>query len=152
MNKKLFVLPFVFGAILLSGCTSNVTQKRTIHTSDAPQAIGPYEQAIVVDNMVYCSGQIGINPQTGNLVSGGINEETHQVLKNLRAVLFAASSSLDNVVKTTVFLTDLSNFDSMNNIYMSYFSEGKFPARSAVEVSSLPKGALIEIECVAFCN
>lgn len=117
-------------------------------TSDkAPAAIGPYSQAIDVDGTLYCSGQLGIQPKSGELVEG-ITGQTQQALSNIRAVLEAGHCSLDNVVKTTIYLTDLGQFQLVNEIYASYFSNHR-PARATVQVAALPKNALIEIECIA---
>ena len=121
---------------------------KAISTQKAPAAIGPYSQAIQVGNLVFASGQIPINPLTGNIVEGGIREQTHQALANVKAILEAAGLSLGNVVKTTVFLADINDFAEVNAIYGTYFTE-PYPARSAVSVKALPKGALIEIEVVA---
>ena len=115
-------------------------------TENAPKAIGPYSQAIEVGNFIYTSGQIPIDPLTGNLAEGGIEVQTERVIKNLTAVLNAAGSSLDSTVKTTCFLKDINDFAKFNEIYAEYFT-GK-PAR-CVEVSALPKGALLEIEVIA---
>ena len=120
----------------------------TISTQKAPAAIGPYSQAIQVGNLVFASGQIPINPLTGNIVEGGIREQAHQALANVKAILESAGLSLSNVVKTTVFLADINDFAEVNTIYGTYFTE-PYPARSAVSVKALPKGALIEIEVVA---
>ena len=120
---------------------------KKIQTENAPKAIGPYSQAIEAGDFIYTSGQIPIDPLTGNLVEGGIEEQTKRVIKNLTAVLNAADSSLDNVVKTTCFLKDINDFAKFNEIYAEFFT-GK-PARSCVEVSALPKGALLEIEVIA---
>ncbi len=120
---------------------------RTVSTSLAPEAIGPYSQAIEVEGMLYCSGQIPLNPETGEIVDGGISEQTKQVLKNLKQVLTVGGSSLNHVVKTTVFLTDLAMFDEVNQLYAQAFSAHK-PARSTVQVAALPKGALIEIDAI----
>ena len=119
-----------------------------ISTQKAPAAIGPYSQAIQVGNLVFASGQVPINPLTGNIVEGGIREQTHQALANVKGVLEAAGLSLSNVVKTTVFLADINDFAEVNTIYGTYFTE-PYPSRSAVSVKALPKGALIEIEVVA---
>ena len=121
---------------------------KAISTQKAPAAIGPYSQAIQAGNLVFASGQIPINPQTGAIVEGGIREQTHQALANVKAVLEAAGLSLSNVVKTTVFLADINDFAEVNAIYGTYFTE-PYPARSAVSVKALPKGALIEIEVIA---
>jgi 2-iminobutanoate/2-iminopropanoate deaminase len=122
---------------------------RRVQTTHAPAALGPYSQAIINGNMVYTAGQIALDPQTGKLVEGGIDEQTHRVLDNLSAVLEAAGTSMRSVVKTTVFLSDLGNFAGMNAIYGTYFSPDTPPARSTVQVAALPLGALIEIECIA---
>jgi 2-iminobutanoate/2-iminopropanoate deaminase len=123
---------------------------RNINTKNAPQAIGPYSQAMAVDGVVYTSGQIAITPD-GVMLQGGVEEQTHQVLKNLSAVLSEAGSSLQDVIKTTIFLSDMSDFDRVNEVYTIYFKEHK-PARSTVAVKSLPKNALVEIECIARCK
>ena len=122
--------------------------KKAISTSKAPSAIGPYSQAIQVGNFVFASGQIPIDPATGSFVEGGINEQTRQSLNNVNAILKEAGLTLANVVKTTVFLADIADFADMNSVYAEFFSE-PYPARSAVAVKSLPKGALVEIEVVA---
>ena len=122
--------------------------KSVISTSKAPAAIGPYSQAIQVGNLLYASGQIPIDPSTGSIVYGGIKEQTRQSLLNVQAILEEAGLSFANVVKTTVFLADISDFADMNGVYAEFFSE-PYPARSAVAVKSLPKGALVEIEVVA---
>ena len=122
--------------------------KKVINTNQAPAAIGPYSQAIKVGNLVYTSGQIPINPATGNFVEGGIKEQTRQSLTNIKAILEEAGLSMNNVVKTTVFLADMNDFADMNSVYAEFFSE-PYPARSAVAVKTLPKGALVELEVVA---
>ena len=122
--------------------------KKTISTTNAPAAIGPYSQAIQVGNLVYTSGQIPIDPTTGTLVGGGIKEQTRQSLLNVKAILEEAGMTMDNVVKTTVFMADMNDFADMNAVYAEFFSE-PYPARSAVAVKTLPKGALVEIEVVA---
>lgn len=119
-----------------------------VATTSAPAALGPYSQAIAVDSMVFASGQIGLEPATGQLVDGDVQVQTHQALRNLTAVLEAAGSSLANVVKTTVFLTSMGDFAAMNDIYASYFGDEP-PARSTVAVAELPKGARVEIEAIA---
>lgn len=120
---------------------------KTIYTEKAPAAIGPYSQAITVNGLVYTSGQIPINPASGAIDAAGIEEQTEQVIRNLKAVLEAAGSSLEQVIKTTCFLQRISDFAAFNAVYAKHFT-GK-PARSCVEVSALPKGALVEIEAVA---
>ena len=121
---------------------------KSIHTNQAPAAIGPYSQAIEANGMIFASGQIPIDPSTGNIVEGGIEQQTHQSLRNVKAVLEAAGTDLAHVVKTTVFLSSITDFANMNEVYAQYFSQ-PFPARSAVAVKDLPKGALVEIEVVA---
>ena len=121
---------------------------KAIHTNSAPAAIGPYSQAIDTGAFIFTSGQIPIEPSTGQVVNGGIKEQTAQVLENLKNVLEAAGSGMEKVIKTTVFIKDLSDFSAMNEVYAKYFSE-PYPARSCVEVNRLPKGVLIEIEAVA---
>lgn len=122
--------------------------KEIVSTDQAPGAIGPYSQAIKAGNFVFVSGQIPIDPQTGEFVSGAVSEQSEQVLKNLSAVLEAAGSSLNNVVKTTVFLADMNDFAAMNEVYARFFSENK-PARATVEAARLPRDAKVEIECIA---
>jgi len=119
-----------------------------ISTKKAPKAIGPYSQAIRIQNMVFTSGQIPVDPSSGEVVGGGIENQTQQVLENLKAVLAEAGTGLENVVKTTVFIKDMNDFASVNKIYGQYFKE-PYPARSCVEVARLPKDVLIEIEAVA---
>ncbi len=124
--------------------------KKAVQTETAPKALGPYSQAIVANGMVFCAGQIPLDPATGELVDGGVAEQTHQVLKNLRAVLKAAGSDLDRSVKTTVFLKSIESFGAMNEVYgrPEYFGANP-PARSTVEVARLPRDVLVEIEVVA---
>jgi len=122
--------------------------KEIISTENAPGAIGPYSQAIKANGMVFCSGQIPIDISTGEFVSDDVAEQADQVLKNLGAVLEAAGSGFDLVVKTTVFLADMSDFAAMNEVYARYFSDNK-PARATVQAAGLPKGARVEIDCIA---
>ena len=122
--------------------------KDVISTKAAPAAIGPYSQAVKVGNLLYTSGQIPIDPATGNFVEGGIKEQTRQSLTNIQAILEEAGLTMGNVVKTTVFMADMNDFADMNAVYAEFFSES-YPARSAVAVKTLPKGALVEIEVVA---
>lgn len=124
---------------------------KTITTQKAPAAIGPYSQAIQVGNLIYTSGQLPINPATGNFPEGGIKEQTRQSLTNVKAILEEAGLSMTNVVKTTVFMADMNDFADMNSVYAEFFSE-PYPARSAIAVKTLPKGALMEIEVVAECK
>ncbi len=122
--------------------------RTVIHTDHAPKAIGPYSQAIRVGDFVYTAGQVSIVPATGDLIAGDIEAQTRQALNNLKAVLEAAGSGLDKVVKTTVFITNLGDFTRMNAVYAEFFPSQP-PARSTVQVAALPKGAMVEIECVA---
>src|SRR5678816_3881631 len=122
--------------------------KLRIQTETAPTAIGPYSQAIRANGLVFCSGQIPTDPATGEFVAGGISEQTEQVLKNLSAVLEAAGSSLERVVKTTVFLADMKEFAAMNEVYGRFFT-GQTPARATVAAAGLPRDARVEIEAVA---
>jgi 2-iminobutanoate/2-iminopropanoate deaminase len=119
-----------------------------IKTAKAPQTIGPYSQGIMFQNLVFCSGQIPLDPNTGELVKGDVQTQTHQVIKNIKSILEAAETDLDHVVKTTVFLTNLQHFNDMNGIYGEYFNK-IFPARSTVQVAALPRGAMVEIEAIA---
>ncbi len=126
-------------------------EKEIIHTKNAPEAIGPYSQANRLDNMLYCSGQIPLNPQTMKIEVEDIEEQTQQVLNNLKAVIEAAGSSLDKVVKTTCYLSDLAHFARFNAVYESYFGQSR-PARVTIQAAALPLGALVEIDAIAFCH
>ena len=121
---------------------------KKITTPSAPAAIGPYSQAIIANGMLYASGQIPIDPQTGNIVSGGIEAQAHQALTNVRNLVEAAGITMSHVVKVTVYMADMADFATVNTIYEQYFT-APYPARSAVAVKQLPKGALIEIEAIA---
>jgi 2-iminobutanoate/2-iminopropanoate deaminase len=121
---------------------------KVLHSDNAPKALGPYSQAIEVNGFVFTSGQIPIDPATDNFVEGGIKEQTRQSLTNVQNVLKEAGIDLSHVVKTTVFLSDMGNFAEMNEVYAEFFVQ-PFPARSAVAIKTLPKGALVEVECVA---
>lgn len=121
---------------------------KVISTNNAPQAIGPYSQAIVTNGFVFASGQIAINPETNAVVDGGIEEQAHQVFKNIKNLLAAAGTDISKVVKTTVFMADMNDFAVVNGIYGEYFTE-PYPARSAVAVKTLPKNVLIEVEVIA---
>src|SRR2546421_8819627 len=125
--------------------------KKIISTSEAPAAIGPYSQAVRSGRLLFCSGQIPLDPKSGQIVSGDIGAQTRRVLENIAAVLRAESLGFENIVKTTVFLTNLSDFQTVNEIYGSYFKKEP-PARSTVQVPALPKGARIEIEAIAVAN
>lgn len=121
--------------------------KEIISTSDAPAAIGPYSQAVKVGNLLFTAGQIPLDPSSGNMMTSSLDEEVHQIMNNLKAVAKAANTSLDNAVKTTIYVTDLGNFGKINELYGSYFGDSP-PARSTVEVSALPKGASVEIDMI----
>ena len=122
--------------------------KKIIATEKAPAAIGPYSQAIDCGTFLITSGQVPIDPATGEPVPGGVTEQARQSLRNIKAILAQAGLTMDHVVKTTVFLKNMSDFAAMNAVYAEFFTEGQYPARSAVEVAALPKGALVEIETI----
>jgi len=128
---------------------SELTVKEIIATNQAPRAIGPYSQAVRTGNLIFSSGQIPIDPATGEFVAGGITEQTEQVLRNLTAVLEAAEAGLDQVVKTTVFLADMDDFTAMNEVYGRFFGENP-PARATVQAARLPRDARVEIDAIAF--
>ena len=125
--------------------------KRIIQTDQAPAAIGPYSQAIRIGDFLYTSGQIALDPESGIFLSGEIEEETEQTLKNISAILQAGGVNFENVIKTTVYLSDLDDFARMNQVYEKYFSQNK-PARACVQVAALPKGAKVEIDAIATCS
>jgi len=125
-----------------------MAELRSVTSEKAPKALGPYSQAIVTGDLVFCAGQVGLDPATGSVVSGDIKDQTRRCLDNLAAVLEAAGSSMDRVTKTTVFLTDLAEFTAMNEAYAERFG-GHKPARSTIGIAALPRGARVEIECVA---
>jgi 2-iminobutanoate/2-iminopropanoate deaminase len=129
----------------------NLLGKTAVSTENAPAAIGPYSQAIEIGEMIYTSGQVGLDPRTGQIVDGGIREQTVRVLENLKAILAAVRSDLQKVIKTTVYLKNMSDFAAMNEIYATYLAKDGWvaPARSTVEVARLPKDALVEIEVIA---
>lgn len=131
--------------------TDNGDMKHQIKTNAAPQAIGPYSQAIVANGLVFCSGQIPIDPATGAFVEGGIEAQTHRVLQNVQSLLQAAGTDLSRAVKTTVFLQSMDEFALMNGVYAQYFGDVP-PARSTVEVAKLPRGARVEIEVIALAS
>lgn len=125
-----------------------MSKKQVITTEDSMKPTGPYSQGVVYDSLVFIAGQTGINPLTGQIVEGGIEEETRQTLDNVKAVLEAAGSSLDKVLKSNVYLKDINDFDAVNNIYMEYITKD-FPSRTCLQVVAMPKGASIEIEVIA---
>lgn len=124
--------------------------RKVISTKAAPSAIGPYSQGNIYNNLIFTSGQIPLDPETGNIVGTTVEEQTEQVLKNIKAILEEAGSSMNKVLKTTVFLKDIKDFTAMNEIYAKYFEEGSYPSRSAVEVARLPKDVMVEIETIAY--
>jgi 2-iminobutanoate/2-iminopropanoate deaminase len=126
-------------------------KREPIFANDAPKPIGPYSPAIVTDHLIFCAGQTPVDPTSGQLISGGVPEQTARALENLSAVLKAAGSSLDAVVKTTVFLIDMGDFAAMNEVYARYFPNTP-PARTTVAVAELPRGARVEIECIALAG
>ncbi len=129
----------------------NSSALEAIETQFAPKPVGPYNQAVLVENFLYCSGQIALDPSTGEMVGdGNIEEETKQVLKNLIAVVKAAGGESSNVIRTTIYLTDLNDFSKVNQIYAEAFDNKVTPARACIEVSNLPKGGKIEIDCIAW--
>jgi 2-iminobutanoate/2-iminopropanoate deaminase len=121
---------------------------KIVETKDAPAAIGPYSQAVIHGGLVYCSGQIPLNPSTGEILDGSIEEQTHQVMKNLQAVLQAAGSAWSGVIRTTIYLQNLENFAKVNEVYASYLSK-PYPARATVQVAKLPRGVGVEIDAIA---
>ena len=126
-----------------------MNEKEIVTTKNAPSAIGPYSQAVVCNGFMYLSGQIPLNAETGEVVKGDITEQTKKVLENIKAILEEKGLDFNSVIKTTIFITNLNDFITVNNIYGEYFKEN-YPARSCVEVSALPKGVNIEIECIAY--
>jgi 2-iminobutanoate/2-iminopropanoate deaminase len=126
-----------------------MSARRTVSTPGAPAAIGPYSQAIVAGGFVHCSGQIALDPATGQLVAGDVAQQTERAMENLKAVLAAAGADFARAVKCNVYLTDMANFPAMNEVYGRYFPQGSAPARATVAVAQLPRGALVEIDCLA---
>lgn len=124
--------------------------RKIISTKAAPSAIGPYSQGNFFDNLIFTSGQVPLDPETGDIVGTSIEEQTEQVMKNIKAILEEAGSSMYKVLKTTVFMKDMNDFAAMNAVYAKYFMEGSYPSRSAVEVARLPKDVLVEIETIAY--
>lgn len=150
VRRFLAVVLLLVVTLSLSAC-SNSGYKEVINSDQAPEAIGPYSQAIQAGDIIYTSGQIALDPATGELVSPDIEAQTEQVMENLKNVIEAGGSDLSRVVKVTLYIRDMNDFSAINDIYGSYFKDA-YPARSCVEVSSLPKGALIEIEAVAMAE
>ena len=148
-SKKLllFLCTISFISILILLLEPNKMTKEIISTENAPQAIGPYSQAVKAGNLMFISGQIPLNPSTGDLISGSIEDEANQVLNNLKSICEAAGHSLEDVIKITIFLTDLSNFAIVNEVMKQHFEE-PYPARATVEVSGLPLGVNVEIEAI----
>lgn len=142
MKKNIFTLFFLFSTVFC------IAQKKVIQTDQAPAPIGPYSQAVEANGMVFVAGQIGLNPQTRQLVAGGVEAETAQIMDNIKAILKAANLSLADIVNTTIYVKDLTYFSKINEIYGKYF-EGNFPARATVGVNNLPGGAALEIAVVA---
>jgi 2-iminobutanoate/2-iminopropanoate deaminase len=147
MKKTIFLLGVI---LILGGCVSQPqpSDREVIATEDAPAAIGPYSQAIRVGNTIYLAGQIAIDPETGKMIEGGIEEQTHRALKNIQAVLSSAGFTLQDVVQSPVFLSDLNNYQAMNQVYGTYFNQSP-PARAAVQVARLPLDAMVEIMVTA---
>jgi 2-iminobutanoate/2-iminopropanoate deaminase len=147
-SKNVDIRHFKYGVAIIKLQVNNMQkEKKVIETNAAPGAIGPYSQAIMIGNLVFTSGQLPVNPATGKIVEGSITNQTHQALKNLIEVVSGAGGTLDDVVKTTVYLQNISDFKEVNSVYAEYF-KGPFPARSAFQVAALPLGAGIEIEAI----
>ncbi len=142
MKKNIFTLFFLFSTVFC------IAQKKVIQTEQAPAPIGPYSQAVEANGMVFVAGQIGLNPQTRQIVAGGVEAETAQIMDNIKAILKTANLSLADIVNTTIYVKDLTYFSKINEIYGKYF-EGNFPARATVGVNNLPGGAALEIAVVA---
>jgi 2-iminobutanoate/2-iminopropanoate deaminase len=134
--------------MLIKACRKRGKMKQIVSTKKAPAAIGPYSQAVIVNGIIYTSGVIPVNPETGQTVEGGIEEQTRQVLMNLSKLLEASGAGMKDIVKTTVFIKNMDDFSKINDVYASFFS-GDFPARSCIEAARLPKDVWIEIEAIA---
>ena len=147
----LFLCTILILTISIFSKELNQMSKEIISTKNAPQAIGPYSQAVKTGNLMFISGQIPLNPETGDLVSGSIEDEANQVLNNIKSICEAAGNSLEDIVKITIFLTDLDNFASVNEVMKEHFSE-PYPARATIEVSGLPLGVNVEIEAIVSTN
>tara|TARA_Y100000766_G_scaffold19704_1_gene13791 strand:- start:1478 stop:1948 length:471 start_codon:yes stop_codon:yes gene_type:complete len=154
INSKigvLFLCTILILTISIFSKELNQMSKEIISTKNAPQAIGPYSQAVKTGNLMFISGQIPLNPETGDLVSGSIEDEANQVLNNIKSICEAAGNSLEDIVKITIFLTDLDNFAIVNEVMKEHFSE-PYPARATIEVSGLPLGVNVEIEAIVSTN
>lgn len=154
INSKigvLFLCTILILTISIFSKELNQMSKEIISTKNAPQAIGPYSQAVKTGNLMFISGQIPLNPETGDLVSGSIEDEANQVLNNIKSICEAAGNSLEDIVKITIFLTDLDNFATLNEVMKEHFSE-PYPARATIEVSGLPLGVNVEIEAIVSTN
>ncbi|WP_313375688.1 RidA family protein [Chishuiella sp.] len=127
-------------------------KKEIIYTANAPEAIGPYSQGIKINGLLYTSGQIPFNVNKNEIVTSGIKDEVHQVMKNIISILEAGNTSIDNIVKTTIFVKDLNNFNEVNEVYASYFNDENYPARECVEVARLPRDVNVEISVIALAN
>ena len=123
--------------------------KKTINTNKAPLPVGPYNQAVMIKNTLYISGQVALNPTNNELIQGSIGEESHQIMKNIESILKEAGLDFKNVVRSKIYLTDMSNFSKVNEVYGSYFEKGHEPARTTIEVSGLPLGVDVEIDMIA---
>ena len=143
------ILVSIFATVLLVGCGTTQSPHKAVFSDEAPAAIGPYSQAVQVGDVVYLAGQIGIDSPSGVLVEGGIEAQTKQALDNLGAVLKEAGMDYDNVVRATVFLSDMNNFQAMNGVYGEYFKSDHPPSRSTIQVGVIPQGALVEIDFIA---
>lgn len=154
INSKigvLFLCTILILTISIFSKELNQMSKEIISTKNAPQAIGPYSQAVKTGNLMFISGQIPLNPETGDLVSGSIEDEANQVLNNIKSICEAAGNSLEDIIKITIFLTDLDNFATVNEVMKEHFSE-PYPARATIEVSGLPLGVNVEIEAIVSTN
>lgn len=141
-------MPCLVKMLIFAKNKKNMIMKKVINTKQAPAAIGPYSQAIQAGNLLFVSGQLGLDPATGEFVEGGVKEQAHQLFKNMKAILSEAGYTMADIVKTTVFLSDMSDFAAVNEVYASQF-EGDYPARSAFAVKTLPKNGLVEVEVIA---
>ena len=150
LKQKYIYIFFISFFILINGYKKKPDMKKIIETKKAPLPIGPYSQAVEIKKFLFVSGQIGIDPESGKLLNDNIKIETEQVMENINSILEASNRNFGNVVKTSIFLRDLENFDKVNSIYSKYFDEDTSPARETIEVSRLPKDANVEISIIAF--